>query len=279
VDSKDLLKHYTAKRLRRDGIGIPQGGALSGFIANLVLDYADRKVKRLDDGKLLYLRYCDDMIVMHTDKCKCEAVFKAYFEALRELKLIPHDPESIDPSKPKTFWKSKTKEPYAWDDKNNKWITFVGYDISKKGDIRVRKKSLEKEIKKQKKIVEEVLKAVSRDKAKAGRGRIAESAINRLIGMSVGRINMRNYQTAPLTMCWASGFKLLNDNRTSRYQLKVLDRKRNQLIRRLKHALRSIEMTTESDAKKKGKAKQLLYYGKPFSYYYAIIEKPRHNEG
>jgi hypothetical protein len=275
VDNQALLKHYSMKALAKEGIGIPQGGALSGFIANLVLDYADRKISKLDDGNLLYLRYCDDMIIMHPDKAKCEEVFKAYFESLKELKLIPHEPASIDANNPKSFWTSKTKEPYAWDEDHYRWITFVGYDICKNGDIRVRKKSLEKEMKKQKEIVDEVLKAVSRDRAKAGRGRIAESAINRLVGMSVGRVNMRTYEISPAIMCWASGFKLLNDNRTSRYQLRILDRNRNIQIRRLIHGLTFIAVSKEAESTNKRKAKQLIYYGKPFSYYYSIIEKPR----
>ncbi|MBK8362805.1 MAG: hypothetical protein IPL24_03750 [Bacteroidetes bacterium] len=51
-------------------MGIPQGGALSGLIANLVLDFADRKMQSLNDSKLLYVRFCDDMIIIHPSKKK-----------------------------------------------------------------------------------------------------------------------------------------------------------------------------------------------------------------
>jgi retron-type reverse transcriptase len=62
IDKELNEKHYY-KSMYRERIGVPQGGALSGLIANIVLDYADKKVLEFDDGKLLYIRYCDDMIL------------------------------------------------------------------------------------------------------------------------------------------------------------------------------------------------------------------------
>ena len=269
---KDIHAFYSEKEIKSSKIGIPQGGALSGFIANIVLHYADEAMAKLDDGELLYLRYCDDMIIMHPDKDKCEKAFYSYIEALKKLKLFPHEPDTIDPTDPKSFWKSKTKAPYLWDTEAHNWITFVGYDISKNGDIRIRKKSFKKELIKQEGIIDEVLKSVIRKGAKVNKERIIESATNRLIGMSVGRLSMRTYKTAPPEMSWVNGFQLLNDNKVSRYQLKMLDQNRNRQIKRLIYSLNFIPIHKKQMNNKK-KSRQIIYYGKPFSYYYSVIEK------
>jgi retron-type reverse transcriptase len=83
---------------------------LSGLIANIVLDYADRKILKLNDENLLYVRYCDDMIIMHTDKRKCGIALSKYMKALKKLGLFPH--EIGNESYSRDFWKSKSKGPY-----------------------------------------------------------------------------------------------------------------------------------------------------------------------
>ena len=278
IKKAELKQHYKENQIEGNCIGIPQGGALSGLIANIVLDYADRQIKRIDDANLLYLRYCDDMIIMHTDKNKCQKAFDVYFNSLKKLKLYPHEPVQYDSNDAKEFWKSKTKKPYLWDKSANYWITFVGYDIAKNGDIRVRKKSLEKEMNKQKDVINEILRVVSQKGNRASNSRIIESAKNRLIGMSVGRFTLRNYNSSIQSMCWANGFKLLNDNKTSRYQLKMLDRSRNKEIARLIRILRVKNIDKNKNTTTKASNRQLIYYGKPFSYYYAIIEKQGENK-
>ncbi|GAG79209.1 unnamed protein product, partial [marine sediment metagenome] len=56
IKNETLEKQY--KRPKSAKIGIPQGGALSGLIANIVLDYADNKVlKKGIDHDLLYIRF------------------------------------------------------------------------------------------------------------------------------------------------------------------------------------------------------------------------------
>ncbi|MFK5282957.1 hypothetical protein ACI3PL_25655, partial [Lacticaseibacillus paracasei] len=78
-------------------------------------------------------------------------------------------------------------------DKSFPWIGFVGYEINYLGDIRVRKKSLEKELQKQKTIINEIKNAIEIGMRKP-KGKATESAINRLIGMSVGRIGLDNFE-------------------------------------------------------------------------------------
>jgi hypothetical protein len=264
---EDLRKIYSDKDIVE--IGIPQGGALSGLIANIVLDYADRKILKLNDENLLYVRYCDDMIIMHTDKRKCGIALSKYMEALKKLGLFPH--EIGNESCPKDFWKSKSKGPYEWCEENVPWVGFVGYEINRSGEIRVRKKSLKKEKDKQKKLIDNVILAI-KGNLRSSKNTVIESALNRLIGMAVGRVELWNYKYYKNDMCWAKGFNLLNDNKYSRAQVKSLDRSRRKNLMRLYKALYNID---DSNVKKKDKevGRKIIFYGKPFSYFYQVIEK------
>lgn len=59
---------------KMDGdVGVPQGGAISMLIANWVLDVADRRVERWGDADLFYVRFCDDIVIVHQDREKCRA--------------------------------------------------------------------------------------------------------------------------------------------------------------------------------------------------------------
>jgi retron-type reverse transcriptase len=265
---KEIRKIYSDKNIT--DIGIPQGGALSGLIANIVLDYADRKILELKDKKLLYVRYCDDMIIMHTDENKCGIALNKYMKALKKLRLFPHEITNVPYSD--KFWESKSKGPYEWSEENVPWVGFVGYEINKSGEIRVRKKSLKKEKDKQKKLIDNVISAISNGNLRSSKNTVVESTMNRLIGMAVGRIELWNYENCKNDMCWAKGFKLLNNNKYSRMQVKSLDRSRNKNLMRLYKELNKID---DSSVKKKVKeiTRKNIYYRKPFSYFYQAIEK------
>ncbi len=275
---KELIEAKYYRSIGNEKIGIPQGGALSGLIANIVLDYADRRVLKDNDEELLYVRFCDDIIIIHPDKGKCLKAYKTYRAALTKLKLIPH-PHNQNVSYSSKFWVEKSKKPYKWGpikESGIPWIGFVGYEINYRGDIRVRKSSLKKEMKKQYELVSDVKKAVLGGKNRVNSKAIEESVINRLIGMSVGRVKIWNYQTISNEMCWVNGFIMLNDNKYSRIQLKRLDRSRNRLIYKLRHELKNIDTVDAKGNKERGHQK--VYYGKPFSYYYQMIEKKRLND-
>ena len=101
-------------------IGIPQGGAISCLIANLMLHSADEAVTNEghstpSDPDLFYARYCDDMILMHPDRdrAKCESAFERYQDRLKKLKLPCHAPITVE-KYDATFWDSKSKNPYQW---------------------------------------------------------------------------------------------------------------------------------------------------------------------
>src|SRR6185437_14466549 len=101
--------------------------------------------------RLGYFRFCDDMLIMHTNRSKCVRYANAYVTALRKLKLIPHhfvDLKTLKNSSD-SFWSKdiKSKGPYKWS-MNYKsdfpWIGFVGYELHFDGSIRIRKSSLKK---------------------------------------------------------------------------------------------------------------------------------------
>lgn len=136
---KDLSLYYEKDHNER--IGVPQGGALSGLIANIYLNKADIELEKLP---VLYLRFCDDMIVLHNEKEQCEKAKNVYLDSLRELKLFPHKFKLPDElytvnikdrkTNYKSFWNGKSKGPYKWTNSfeqgNFPWIAFVGYEIN-----------------------------------------------------------------------------------------------------------------------------------------------------
>ena len=66
---------------------------------------------------------------------------------------------------------------------------------------------------------------------------IIESISNKLVGMSVGRVTMKNYKVSDNDMCWVNGFTLLQDNPDLRTQLKRLDHYRSKHLSRFKKKL------------------------------------------
>lgn len=150
---EELISNNYYKKLSNAKIGIPQGGALSGLIANMVLNGVDKKVLKHQDNShsLLYVRFCDDMLIMHPDQKICEKAFNEYLNGLKLKKLVVHKPELPPFLSPNNFWKHKSKGCYKWDDNaeaGSPWIGFVGYEIHHKGYLRVRKSSLLKEMRK-----------------------------------------------------------------------------------------------------------------------------------
>jgi len=205
----------------------------------------------------------------------------AYVTALRKLKLIPHhfvDLKTLKNSSD-SFWSKdiKSKGPYKWS-MNYKsdfpWIGFVGYELHFDGSIRIRKSSLKKELEKQYKIKNEVIVAL-----KAGRrstlrnGTIIESVIKKLHGMSIGRGELWNIAKIDTEMCWAKGYSELNKNKHVIRQLKLLDKARNHHIEKLKDEVYAFDDKHVPIKHERGSDGNTIYYGKPFSYYFYIIEK------
>ena len=234
VESKLYERKYYHS-IESERIGVPQGGALSGLIANIVLDFADKEIKDLD---VFYIRFCDDMLIIDPELTKCQNAKETYLNSLESLYLVPHKfcnnselftnrtkRKSFSPTSLKPFWKKKSKGPYKWGSIEGggfPWIGFVGYELHYNGDIRVRKKSLEKELKKQKEIIAQITKAIKEGRRKSVRT-VSESAIHRLVGMSVGRVTIKNFDKIENEFCWKNGFKELFINKYSVHQMKMLD--------------------------------------------------------
>ncbi|MCK0159592.1 reverse transcriptase domain-containing protein [Allomuricauda sp. F6463D] len=269
-------------------IGVPQGNAVSCFISNLILNEVDKDVLDIDKD-LLYVRYCDDMVLAHTDKLVCKNRLEVYKKGIHSNFLLYHPHKQFKDYKknPKAFWskKIKSKEPYFWSNPNEgvlnvPWLSFVGYQINYKGKIRVRKSSIQKEIKKQRNETQRVLHALGMDKnrslkninkfSRKSKQQIIYSHQQRLMSMSVGRVELYNYQNnINQGLCWINGFRVLKNNKIVSKQLKLLDKKREQQISYLKRELRYLKKK-KLKQDKIPKHRRNIYYGKPFSYYQFI---------
>ena len=136
-------------------IGIPQGGALSGMIVNVVMNVIDRGIVEPKDSGRFFVRYCDDILLMHTDRRKCEQYLDYYVKALTQHKLVPHKLEHVGLIKNgvKTtprFWHAKSKHVYLWGrgaGDASDWVGFVGFEMRRTGEIRVRKDKIDTEAK------------------------------------------------------------------------------------------------------------------------------------
>ena len=267
----DLIENKLCKSRRsicQLKIGIPQGGAISGVIANLVLDYADRKVLNDNDKHCLYIRYCDDMILLHTNKKKCERKLSIYKKSLSDVCLIPHKFEPVE-FKTESFWRAKSKPIYSWGHDSN-WIGFVGYEIKRTGEIRIRKKSLQKELNKQIE-VRKKLEKIARHSLNSSKETLQESLNHRLLGMSVGRISLWNHGHTPYDLCWVNGFKKINWNKYSKYQLQRLDSNRNKQMIRLKKVISKYPEQKQDFSLLFEKKTVTKFYGNPFSYYFNAL--------
>jgi hypothetical protein len=280
----DELKHeFYGENIDTEIIGIPQGGALSCLIANLILHDVDVHVDgKPYDTNLLYLRFCDDMVILHTDKKNCSQALANYKEKVHDLKLLIHQPHVVN-KYDKDFWATKSKSPYNWSNissnaSNVPWLSFVGYQIRRDGLIRVRKKSLFKEANKQRDEVKQVLKSLghnskSRSQINANSRKSKKQQIfaleSRLISMSVGRMKLYSYKTANNGLCWTNGFKKLSINSISSFQCKFLDKRRSVNLYKFKKELEHLSKESHNPEHRGNK----FYLGHPFSYYGFLVNR------
>jgi group II intron reverse transcriptase/maturase len=89
----DLLESYLRCGVCEDGKvfvpqrGIPQGGVVSPFLMNLVLDVLD---KRLESKGLRHVRYADDFVILCRTESEAQQAQILATETLRALKLRIH---------------------------------------------------------------------------------------------------------------------------------------------------------------------------------------------
>ncbi|WP_266363058.1 reverse transcriptase domain-containing protein [Tellurirhabdus rosea] len=265
-----------------DRVGIPQGGALSCFISNLILHSADLAIQKLElNNNLFYARYCDDMIIIHPDKDVCARALNEYKNCVLENKLLIHEPEEASIYS-RNFWKTKSKKPYKWAKykfslDSVPWLSFVGYQLNYDGQIRIRKKSLDKEIHKHKKEFKEVLRALGQfsgsemninDVSRKTLRQHIHALESRYVSMSVGRVKLHRPNQVH-GLCWTNGFKSLSDNPILRSQLKKLDKSRGRHVYLLKKKLAQLTIASTNREFRKN----IKFYGAPFSYYGFLIRK------
>jgi hypothetical protein len=274
VDNKSI-KRSRAKR-NKGKVGVPQGGPLSGLVANIVMHSVDEAVLReIGEKDILFCRFCDDMILIGDNEQMLTKVLNTYKCAIRDSKLIAHPKEPLikEGEGMKSFWKGKTKGPYPWGEKGKTvfpWITFVGFDINWKGNLRIRKSSFKRQIAKQNKVANSLVYPYLKGKRpRYCSDTIMASLVSRLIGMSVGRVNLWNYENNPNIRSWMSAFYILDENPWSTRQLKTLDRHRGIVIARTKKAISSMICTNKKkdDDYQNNQRNRFSHMGAPFSYY------------
>lgn len=273
----DSLKEFYTDPTK-EKYGIPQGGAISPVLANIILHWADMDIYSAYEGQaredLFYARYCDDMILIHTDKDTCSHLLNVYCQSLNRLNLLVHEPQEFK-KYDKSFYEVKSKKPYPWaapqrDRSTVPWVSFVGYQIGHDGNIRIRKTSIEKEIEKQKKIAVTTLQSIRK------KGNLTEKSAHQIIyrlksklaSMAVGKRYKNTIEPAS-GMCWATGFKLLARNPYPQSQLRQLDYAREKGISMVKRALvkRAHDLSQNNAIRHIGNRKNFnKYFGGPFSY-------------
>lgn len=280
----ELVDKYSQTYIDNFKIGVPQGNAVSCFIANLILNNIDKAVKDVNDD-ILYVRYCDDMVLAHKDIIVCKSALDVYKKGITDNFLLYHEPKVFKNYKKSAndFWKVKSKEPYFWGNKftnerNVPWLSFVGYQLNYRGEIRVRKSSIQKEISKQISETQRILISLGLDRdrklydinkySRKTKNQIIFSLQQRLISMSVGRVTIYNYDKNNINqgLCWTNGFHLLRDNKIALKQLKELDKSREQQILYLKRVISHLDKTTD-DVDDLPKYMEELYFGAPYSYF------------
>lgn len=269
--------------------GVPQGGALSVFFANLILHNADlavAKILKTQSSAAVYVRYCDDMVIATLDKDTTEQSLRAYIAALGNLKLIHHYPKPIvtySGTEKRDFWKTKTKKTYLWsnnatDPSAIPWLGFVGYQLRYDGMVRIRPSSVKKELEKQRKIREKFLKSIKtasehdkplgcskRELLASLEGRLRAGAIGRRpdLDLSCGLTESE--------FGWCVGFNKLVSNHLpglqpiAQSQLKCLDRGLGKQL-----AIAKISLAKHPELPEPGKViekkRRLKFSGKPRSY-------------
>lgn len=154
VKEAEFLKAYTPEEFKahRDRLGVPQGGALSCVISNVVLNDVDSVITSENDPDRFFARYGDDIILMHTNRSKCIELLEKYKQSLLDHKLIYHRFENFSSLKDgakitKKFWDGKSKPVFRWgpgEGTASEWIGFVGYEIRYNGETRLRLTTFDK---------------------------------------------------------------------------------------------------------------------------------------
>ena len=263
-----------------DQRGLPQGGSFSTMLANLVLHEADEAVEAMDDGRLFYARYCDDVVIAYPDESVCRAALEAYKSALAGLELPIHPVASFvyrpADGKSTDYYAIKSKGPFRWAEPAvgeadcAPWVSFLGSQVRYDGETRIRKESIEKHIRalghETAKVVAELQKCEAAGFLKKRLPPAAAKMLrawfakfrNRLIAKGVG------YVTAKMkdcNMCWAGAFPNVTACSDTKMQMRRLDRVREGMLTKVWRML-----------PEQVRLGHHRYKGRPYSYF-GFLEK------
>ena len=260
---------FLAKLPTNRRTGLPQGGALSGLLSNLVLDKVDKAIGALGLGDFLYIRYCDDIIMLGSRKDTCTNAIEKCSTILEELNLRTYPARSAV-SYGAEYYVAKSKGPFLWGDPSVissaiPWVSFLGYSIRYDGSTRLRKETL---LAHAKSIREECQSFILNAKRfgfrnPQNKSKAVEDFLCRLMAKGTGRINIEPIKG--LGRCWLAVFRFVGESKTGLKQMKYLDYIRSTAIARALRLL-NVKKGKAGDASAEG-AKAFLYFGKPFSYY------------
>lgn len=270
-----LRKIYGKVHLEELPIGIPQGGALSPLLINLVLHRADEAVLSGDDEELFYARYCDDMVIVHPNSKKCKAAFDRYLMMMESLRLPVH-PVMRGMRYGKDFFDGKSKGPYAWTDclygtlRASPWVSFLGEQIRFDGEVRIRQESIEKhqlKLWKEKGLLQRAIgKSGAFLKRTLKTKDVFDRFCSRLVAVGIGYSPWEHIGDSE-DRCWMAAFPGITDSPRTRVQMKQLDRSRDRVLCVVRHGcLNSIG----DDGPKR-------FLGKPFSYRGFLEREERSN--
>lgn len=222
ANKKSCKFYYTHKpKTEPRNIGIPQGGVLSGLLANIYLYNFDKYIiknlsKRYD---IKYVRYADDFIVLCKDKSLILSIYKKLQSYLKRELLILHPLQTDD-----TNDKSKTK---VIDFDKHTFIEFLGFKIHK-NYLAVKKDNIEKF----KKIIRHIVDNGIKNKNAKPENimfKINAKILGNFIFAKGHFISCINCNKPQKPQSWIGFFININDMR----QLKSLDRWIRSEIRRL----------------------------------------------
>lgn len=278
LEDTGVHRFYPGRDLTDVPLGIPQGGSLSPLIANIVLHSADRAVRSLDDPDLLYMRFCDDIIIVHTNRKKCTEAITHYMQALEMLKLPAHPLKKRFTYGP-DYFEMKSKGPFIWANPSERlksavpWVAFLGVHVRYDGAVRVRPASIEKHEDKLRNELRRYKNAVGstgmnlKDSSVESRMSLLRAFEARIVAMGTGYSTMRSPKIG--CRCWASAFPAVTADDPAVLQLRHLDRVRGHIVSAMKKTL-----GFKPGALPSGRT---AYYGRPYSYYGILVNVERHN--
>lgn len=226
-------------------LGIPQGGALSNLLANIVLDRADRAVARCqgaDDRALAYWRYCDDSLIVSSHSDVCAKAFGAYLECLHSLRLPIHAP--VDPlpylgGNKAAHWNAKSRATYPWggdiEEGQIPWISAWGVQFRYDGKARLRPASIRR-LHLKMRALSQRLKACSQQRPEIGEGeRVTRYFGSKVMAVAYGR----RWQCSrkPAKRCWYAWAAILKQWPHDCAFLRKLDRHFGSLVAGLRNSL------------------------------------------